>query len=194
MVGGGGQAILPAANCHCFSKVWGSPGLWGPSLRLQSLAGSSGLGSREAGRQFRKWKNPWGHWKVVWSQHRRRDLKHPSARASCWAGPPQWGSSWGLLWARALPRVFRRCGLQTHRPSGYTLPTLKPVVPVRGSLRHGLLGGKVCGTDGVGGRVGRDGPSGGVAFSCSQIEIGGHRCYCLEGRGDPGTRGARQDL
>lgn len=66
--------------------------------------------------------------------------------------------------------------------------------PSEGSLRHGLPGGKVCGTVGVGGRVGRDGPSGGVAFSCSQREIGGHRCYCLEGRGGPGMRGARQDL
>lgn len=52
----------------------------------------------------------------------------------------------------------------------------------------------VWGADREGGRVGRGGPDGGVGFSCSQRETGGHRYYCSAGRGGPGMRGARQDL
>lgn len=56
---GGGRAALLAAHCHCSSKAWAAQvsGGDGGLFRAQSHEGGSGPGSREAGLQFRNWKN-----------------------------------------------------------------------------------------------------------------------------------------
>lgn len=116
--GGGGWAVLTAANRHCSSKVggWGLPGSRGAPLSgSQSLEGGSGPGSREAGLQFRNWKNLGGTGGSFGiSTHRGTGClrqRVPSRRA----GSPPRGSSSG-------PALGR--GTRPTQPSQCTLPPL----------------------------------------------------------------------
>lgn len=71
------------------------------------------------------------------------------------------GPSSVLFWAQ----VPEHSGKQDYRPTWPSLPSVLRSAPSLrswcGRPERGLLGGKVCGTDGVGGKVGRAGPSGG---------------------------------
>lgn len=103
-----------------------------------------------------------------------------------WLAPRLEGHLRGLLWAWAPnPRRVR---------SAPSLPLRSEMAAAGWSEGRGSRRERVCGADGGGGRVGRGGPDGGVGFSCSQRETGGHRYYCSAGQGGPGTRGARQGL
>lgn len=183
MVGGGGgrQAVLTATNCRCSSKARGCWSLGGLPSGSQSLGGGSGPGSGEAGLQFRNWKNLGA-----------LEGRSEAAVSMCPRPGPAprleghlhlEGHLRGLLWPWAPDP--RRLHSAPSRPS--TLRRRRS--EGTGSQREG-----VCGADGKGGRVGRGGPVGGVGFSCSQRETGGHRYYCSAGRGGPGTRGARPGL
>lgn len=179
MVGGsgGGQAALTATNLCCSSKARGRWDTGAPPSGSQSRGGGSGPGSREAGLQFRNWKNLGG---TGGSSGSHRQCV-PPPQASALSRGSSLGPALGV-------------GSRPAPPSQCTLPPLGSEGRSRGGPRARAPGGKVCGADGEGGRVGRGGPDGGVGFSCSQRETGGHHYYCSAGRGDPGTRGAHQGL
>lgn len=175
--GGGGQAVLTAASCRCSSRAQGRRGLGGSLSGSQSLGGGSGPGSREAGLQFRNWKDLGGTGGSSGSRHQRAP--------PLWAAAPSRGSSSG-------PALG--VGSRPAPPSQRTLLPLGSAGRRRGGPRARAPSGEVWGAGGEGGRVGRGGPDVGVGLSCSQRETGGHRYYCSAGRGDPGTRGARRGL
>lgn len=100
VVGGGGWAVLNAANCHCFSKVRGCLGLGEAFFQAQSLEGGSGPRSREAGLQFRNWKNlgATGH---LESAHTEGPASHRQCVPSHRLAPHREGHLRGLFWAWA---------------------------------------------------------------------------------------------
>lgn len=164
-VGGGGVLVGegPSSLLQTVTLLQGlSTSLaWGRECRL--LSGSSHLKEalgQEAGLWFKNMEELWDTGRsVVWSQHTEGPIV---ATGMSLAGPGSsqlgfifQGPSSGLLWAQAPEHSGKEdCRL--------TWPSLPSVLCSAPSLRswcgrpeHGLLGGQVCGAEGVGGRVGR---------------------------------------
>lgn len=102
---------------------------------------------------------PWGHWKVIWNRHTRRNREATSACAllSGWFLSGGWSS--GLRWTRAQARgVQVGRGLQTH--------TAFPAHPPYPSVLRGLQQGRVSRPTACGSGAGRSEGTGSQVEKC----------------------------